>query len=178
MLVNFAFTVNERCNEPGFCFRAAASPTTQAAVATKTHTDTASARDTGAISHATGAATAGDYAALATFETHLQYGGSSSTLTVYDLRTGHLVNRLGGETVSWERYPCESTMDDVVINDQGFTGVHSVESVPCSAQSAAGECEEIQASDDTGPRTIDTAVSSSSTKPALTGLTLTKDTLT
>jgi hypothetical protein len=132
---------------------------------------------------ATDAVTAGHYAALATFETDFHYGGSTSALVVYDLRTGAPVRWLGGESVSCEGYSCETTLNDLVINDRGFTAVHAVASIPCPGPPSGNRCEQIEVSDDGGPRTVDTATSSAATPfsvaaPVLTDLTLMGDTLT
>jgi hypothetical protein len=124
---------------------------------------------------ATGAATAGDYAALATFDTDYHYGGSSNTLDVYDLRTGNPVQNLGGEFVTCDGYSCETRMDHAVINGQGFTAVHTVASVECID---VNSCESIQVSDSGGPRTVDTATTSWVSAPVLTDLALSGDTLT
>jgi hypothetical protein len=119
---------------------------------------------------ATAAATAGNYAALATFETDFHYGGSRDTLAVYDLRTGEPMTRLGGEAIQCDGYSCETGMDELAINGEGFTAVHAVATAGCT-------CETIEVSDSTGPRTVDTA-SSSSGKAVLTDVALSGDTVT
>jgi hypothetical protein len=120
-------------------------------------------------SGATGAATAGNYASLATFETDFHYGGSLGTLAVYDLRTGELMRRLGGEMVQCDGYSCETSMDELAINSEGFTAVHAVATAGCT-------CETIEVSDNAGPRTVDMATPSSG-KAALTDLALSGDTV-
>lgn len=119
---------------------------------------------------ATDAAADGNYGALGTFETDVHYGGSTSSVAVYDLRSGKLLPNLGREGMGCEGYSCTTSVDDLAINSQGFTAVHLM----------AGCCptgETIQVSDSNGPRTVDSAGFSSG-KPTLTELVLTGDTLT
>ncbi|MEO9121279.1 MAG: hypothetical protein ABI355_19610 [Solirubrobacteraceae bacterium] len=128
---------------------------------------------------ATAAATAGPYAALATFSTLLHYGGSGDKLAVYDLRTGMLVKRLGGEQVTCDGYSCLTYMDELAINAAGDTAVHTDQTL--CPQFASG-CEQIQADDSTGVHIIDQAASTSpfqaDSSPTLTNLALIKNTLT
>ncbi len=68
-------------------------------------------------------------------------------------------------------------MDNLVINTQGFTAVHTGINDNCG-NAPTTPCEEaIQVSDSTGPHTVDTATSSTG-KPVLTNLALSGDTLT
>jgi hypothetical protein len=129
-----------------------------------------------------GAAVAGNYAALANFNDDPHYGGSSETVSVYDLRTGAAVQGRGGETVSCPdyEYGCLSSLDGLVINSDGFTAAHTtMYEEGCTQPPTGAPCptEEIQASDSTGVHVLDTAISQFGS-PVLTDLALSGDTLT
>jgi hypothetical protein len=89
---------------------------------------------------------------------------------VYDLRTGELMRKLGGEMIQCDGYSCETSMSQLAINSEGFTAVHAVATAGCT-------CETIEVSDSAGPRTVDIATSSSG-KAVLTDLALSGDTVT
>jgi len=114
---------------------------------------------------------AGTYVALVSFDTDFHYGGSSGDVTVYDVNTGRGVPRLGGEHTQCDGYSCETRMDGLVMNAQGFTAVHVWTSVPEVA-------EEIQVSDGPGARTVDTATETSLVSSVLANLTLSGDIVT
>ncbi len=100
---------------------------------------------------------------------------------VYDLRTGDLRKELGGETASgcsFGDYSCDTRMNALVINRQGFTAAHTILlSGGCAGPATDSFCETIQVSDSGGPHTVDTAASPGA-KPVLTDLALSGDTLT
>ncbi len=70
---------------------------------------------------------AGSYAALITTNSDPHYGGSSEAVTVFDLNTGQSDQRRGGQSEDCAdyEYGCNSTMDSLVLNSQGFTAVLS-----------------------------------------------------
>lgn len=134
-------------------------------------------------SGATAAAAAGDYAALATFFTDMHYGGNGESVGVYDLRSGRRVSGLGGEQISCGDYfyGCLSSLDGLVINNQGFTAAHAeVQAGPngCS-DTTLNPCpgEQIITSDSSGVQVVDTALNVGSPL-LLTDLTLSGDILT
>jgi hypothetical protein len=133
---------------------------------------------------ATDAAAAGNYAALATSVTDLHYGGNSETVGVYDLRSGQPVSALGGEQVSCGdySYDCLSSLDGLVIDDQGFTAAHAEVRTP--GQSGCSDTtfqpcpgEEIIASDSAGVHVVDGATNPGGSA-LLTDLTLSGEILT
>jgi hypothetical protein len=129
-----------------------------------------------------GAAVAGNYAALANFADDPHYGGSSEAVSVYALRTGAPIPGRGGETVSCPdyEYSCLSGLDGLVINSDGFTAAHTtMYEIGCFQPPTGGPCptEEIQASDSTGLHVLDSATSQFGF-PVLTDLALSGDTLT
>jgi hypothetical protein len=78
------------------------------------------------------AALAPPYAALVENTADEHYGGSSSTVQVFDLRTGHLATGLGGERAS-----CPPTtlvacaaIDQVVLGSDGASAAHSIGVAP------------------------------------------------
>ncbi len=133
-----------------------------------------------------GAATAGDYAAVGVFASDIHYGGASSALTVYDLRTGVSAGKLGGEQIQCTDHSCTTGIDDIVVNSSGDSAAHLSASDGCTAYVIGGAgCEEIAVSDSAGPRVVDTAVGSSADgqwppnePPVLANLALDGDTLT
>jgi hypothetical protein len=130
------------------------------------------------------AAVAGSMAALVEEDQDPHYGGSSSEVKVFDLSTGDQVSKFGGEQVScpdYNGYNCASGMDSLVINDSGFTAVHSTLEQYGSMQQAT-VTEQIVASDSSGVRVLDTAKSMTPNvmppQDQLTALALTGDALT
>jgi hypothetical protein len=115
----------------------------------------------------TDAAVSGYYAAIATFFSST--GTTDTYVSVYDLRTGRYLSQRSGETPV-SGCSC-SSLNDLVINSQGFAAVHS--QVP----SYDSGSEQIIASDSAGIHVVD-SVPSTGGPPALTGLRLTGNTLT
>ena len=129
------------------------------------------------------AAVAGDYAAFIDVSTDPHYGGSNASVSVYDLRTGALAAGRGGESVGCPDYEldCGSSMDQLVLNSDGFTAVHTVLNSfagGCPQSAASCTTEQIVADDSTGLQTLDTATDPGFASSALSGLSLTGDTLT
>ncbi len=127
------------------------------------------------VAGVSGAAVAGNYAALINSTTDPHYGGSSYTVGVYDLRTSAPAAGLGGESTGCPdyNYNCYALMDGLVLGIDGFSAVHTQSESP-----TCPHCEQIVAADSAGIRTLDSVTTSSSMAPALTGLTLSGDTLT
>jgi hypothetical protein len=120
----------------------------------------------------TGAAVAGNYAALAA------HGVGYDRVHLFDLRTGAAVPNRGGEGVSCSyglgNPPCETSIDQLVLGSDAVSAVHTtVQDNGCTCA-----VEQIQASDSTNVRTLDSITEPDGSPPALTNLTLTGDTLT
>jgi hypothetical protein len=132
------------------------------------------------------AAVGGDYAGLVRSDDDPHYGGLSSTVEVFDLRTGANVSTLGGEQVSCGdySYDCVSGMDDLVLGADGVSAAHTTSLLCCTATVplSADRTERIVASDSTGVHVLDTVASASpASQPVaswLTELQLSGDTLT
>ena len=131
--------------------------------------------------YASDAAVAGSYAALVLNQDDLHYGATSSDVEVFNLATGQVVNRLGGEQTSCPAGGCGTSMDSLVVNDLGFTAAH-VETSECAGGAPqpvrCTSYEQIDASDSSGVQVVDSASENSAFYPQLTNLTLTGDTLT
>lgn len=137
-------------------------------------------------SNATVAAATGNYAALITHSVAAnRYTASayaSDAVRVFDLRTGTGDARSdrGGEQISCfdslgpsPSPPCETTMDSLVVGSDAVSAAHStVRDKGCTCT-----VEQIQASDSTGVRTLDSVTETDGSPPALTNLTLTGDRL-
>ncbi len=134
------------------------------------------------------AVVAAPYAALLKGWQDVHYGGRSSTVEVYDLRTGALQKNLGGESLlecsdyDWD--PCYIKAGiDTVLGSDGVSAVHthavaipdSVYGDPCSYTTSCS-VEEILASSGHGVETLDSSELPGD-GPFLTGLTLTGDVL-
>lgn len=111
----------------------------------------------------TDTALAGNFAAVTTFTNYK--ADFDTSVEVFDLLTGQAVPSLGGERPS--SGCCVQAMNDLVLNGQGFTAVHT----------DVGGAQPIIASDNTGVHVRDSLQGSAST-PALTGLAMNGDTLT
>lgn len=123
------------------------------------------------------ASLAGNYAALANYSYDQHYGGSSSTVAVFDLRSG-AETPLGGEIASCDfgDITCGSSLDQLVLNADGLSAAHTAVITPDYCPNCT--VEEIVASDHTGVHTLDTVTRSPTEPPALTDLTINGDTLT
>jgi hypothetical protein len=145
------------------------------------------------IPNVTEAAIAGPYAALdvRTIEAHY-VAQVTAAVSLFDLRTGAPVPGRGGEQASctyggFNRPPCESSMDQLVLGTDAVSAVHSTvrdnqacSPFSCNPPTSGCTCtvEQIQASDSTGVHTLDSVTEPDGSPPALTNLTLTGDTLT
>ena len=82
----------------------------------------------------------GPYAGLIRFSIDEHYGGQQSTLQVFDLRTGRLEPRLGGENAGCADYndggPC-GLLDDVVLSSDGVSAAHTQIVYPAGSLSNA-----------------------------------------
>ncbi len=78
------------------------------------------------------------YAGLVADTIDEHYGGQTSTLQVFDLRTGRLQTKLGGETIGCpgDGGPCSSA-DQVVLGNDGVSAAHSEEIAPVGSLSGA-----------------------------------------
>ena len=123
------------------------------------------------VQQASDGAVAGNYAGLVVEQSDPHYGGDQSAVHVFDLGTGSASPHLGGESASCPDYShsCSEMMDGLVLNDQGFAAVHLT-------LLQANPTEEIQASDSSGSRTVDSAATTGN-QDVLTNLTLTGNTL-
>ena len=120
-------------------------------------------------------ALAGNYAAFANSEADPHYGGSGSTVVVFDLRSGAVVPDRGGETGGG---PSDfNSPVQLVLGPDAVTAADVTTCAPVPA-AACTPTEEIIANDSAGTRTLDTAATSYGAPPMLTGLSLTGDTLT
>jgi len=127
----------------------------------------------------TGVALAGDYAAFANSWVDPHYGGSASSVVVFDLRTGAVVPDRGGETVGPSDFELGG-VDQLVLGPDGITAVHT-SLTDCESLLACTTTEQIVANDSAGTQTLDTATTTApyqGASPVLTDLTLTGDTLT
>lgn len=111
----------------------------------------------------TDTALAGEYAAVITYTNDKAV--FTTSVDVFDLRTGQAVASLGGETPPGSC--CLQAMDHLVLNSQGFTAVHT----------NANNAEQIIASDSTGGHVLDN-IQNSGSSPALTNLALNGNTVT
>jgi WD40-like Beta Propeller Repeat len=130
------------------------------------------------------AAVAGNYAAIVSnnFEDKYVPALVSSEVTVFNLRTGGLY-RLGGQTAcnssppsmaNPSGFPCETSIDQLALGADAVSADHAVvRDYGCTCT-----VEQIQASDSTGVRTLDSVTEPDGSPPALTNLALTGDTLT
>jgi hypothetical protein len=124
-------------------------------------------------------ATAGDFAAFVENSADPHYGGSSETVHVFDLNTGARGSTLGGEQAGCEdySYDCSSAADQLVLNAQGFTAVHTT----VIRYGASTATEQIAAADSTGVHVEDSVTIAhpldGPPAPLLTGLQLSGDTL-
>lgn len=131
--------------------------------------------------HVTQAAVDGPYAGVITHETDAHYGGNSSSVIVFDLRTGLRSSTLGGEQLaSNSQTEPDGWLNDLVINQTGDTAVHAIEIGPPSNGPGApfSMTEAILASTQAaGVQTIATTPANT-TNTALANLRLTGTTLT
>lgn len=104
---------------------------------------------------------------------------------VYDLASGSPVPQLGGERMSVCLQWCWSDADDLLVNDQGYTALHTTTvCYPCDPSSDQATDEQLLAADSSGVHTVDTASSSSEKVPpspsslSITSVALNGDTLT
>lgn len=130
-----------------------------------------------------GAALAGPYAALATNTNNSHDQAMSSTLDLFDLRTGAKVPDRGGEEAECmygSVPPCASTIDQLVLGADAVSAVHTI--ITNAAYYPNGPCsctvEQIQASDNAGVRTLDSVTEPLGSTTMVTNLTLNGDTLT
>jgi hypothetical protein len=125
------------------------------------------------------AAVAGDYAAVVNEWADPHYGGSASTVALFDLRTGTAVPHRGGEQVSCSDfgYDCGSRMDGLVLGSDAVSAVHT-RMVTYPSGTSTTTVEEIVASDSAGPHTVDSASGTGLGAALLTNLALAGDTLT
>lgn len=127
----------------------------------------------------TSVALAGAYAAVANAGSS-KYGGSGSTVVVFDLRTGAMVPDRGGEAVRCFTY---CNLDQLVLGPDAVTAAHTSATF-CVGPSDCTTTEQIVVNDSAGARTLDTITTTTASyqvrgaAPLLTGLTLTGDTLT
>jgi hypothetical protein len=130
--------------------------------------------------------TSGNFAALSENSTDDHYGGSSETVRVFDLGTGAESQTLGGEQAAcpdYDGYGCNSDADQLVLNADGFTAVHTtVAELGATGASGGQVTEQILAVDSTGTHVEDTVTQSVSgpllALASLTNLQLSGDTLT
>jgi hypothetical protein len=122
------------------------------------------------------------YAALVLDWKDEHYGGTSSTVQVFDLRAGLLQTRLGGESTNCPDYSggCPfPALDQLVLGSDGVSGAHFRAPVsngnPCAGTTPCS-VEQIQASDHTGVRTVD-SITFAGSGPFLTALRLNGDVL-
>lgn len=124
------------------------------------------------------AAVAGNYAAVL-FPTvcSRNLGGTFNTVELFDLRTGAEVPNRGGETAEGDLYPGQGLcggMDQLALGSDAVSAVHAF-----VALSTCGcTVEQIEASDSTGVRTLDSITDPAGSPTSLTNLTLMGDTLT
>ena len=129
--------------------------------------------------------TIGNFAAFIEDDADPHYGGSGETVRVFDLGTGMESQSLGGQQAACGdySYSCDSDADQLALNSEGFSAVHtSVTQLATTIASAAQVTEQILAVDSTGMHVEDTVTESESgynlPPPHLTDLQLTGDTLT
>ncbi len=128
------------------------------------------------------AAVDGRYAALVEHDQDPHYGGARYLVQVFDLDTGLIDHQLGGEQIGCPDYEggCPSSLEDVVINANGFTAAHTTTADYSITQ--AEQTEAILAGDSSGIHVLDTLTSqhpiSQQGPVLLTGLRLSSDTLT
>ena len=98
-------------------------------------------------------ALSGNDAALVVTGTDPHYGGSSESVSVFDLRTGATVPKRGGEQTGCSdySYACGSTMNELLLGPTGFTAVRTT-----VIENGANQTEQIIASDSSGPHVLDT----------------------
>jgi hypothetical protein len=129
---------------------------------------------------------AGNFAAFSEDDSDPHYGGSSEVVHVFDLVNGTQSNSLGGEQAGcpdYNGYDCNSDADQLVLNADGFTAVHTtVAQLGATGASGGQVTEQILAVDSTGTHVEDTVTQSVSGPLAalasLTDLQLSGDTLT
>jgi len=128
---------------------------------------------------------AGAYAALATNTTNSHDQTMSSGVYLFDLRTGLPVGNQGGEgsvCVSQSSPPCASNIDRLVLGSDAVSAVHTTlqdaSCAPIQQPNCRYTIEQIQASNSTGVRTLDSVTEPDGSPAALTNLALTGDTLT
>ncbi len=124
-------------------------------------------------------AVAGTYAALATNTTNSHDQSQSSTVDVFDLRTGARLPDRGGEEGGCQNQtnpPCASTVDQLVLGTDAVNAARTT--VRDDISTCSCTIEQIQASDSTGVHTLDSVSEPNGSPTALTNLVLTRDTLT
>lgn len=121
----------------------------------------------------------GHYAALVEFDQDIHYGAMSYTVHLFDLDTGLLEQKLGGEQVECPGSGCAAALDDLVVGSNGFTAAHTILT---TYGTVAYLTERIVASDSSGVHVLDTLNSehpfSQQGPELLTGLKLSGNTLT
>jgi hypothetical protein len=128
------------------------------------------------------AAVGGGFAGLVAYQRDMHYGGSGYSVSVFDLRTGTVVPRLGGQQVVCGdySYSCDSSLDGLVVAADGASAVHT-SIVQLGTGNAASQAEQIVASDAAGIHVLDSATSISTNAQlppiVLTGLALTDTSL-
>jgi hypothetical protein len=121
------------------------------------------------------------YAALVLESEDEHYGGQSSTVQVFDLRTGLRETKLGGESTYCPDYSggCPvADLDQLVLDSDGVSAAHFqavVNGNPCALTTPCS-VEQIQASDSTGVPIVDSSTFAGP-GPDLTALRLNGDVL-
>jgi WD40-like Beta Propeller Repeat len=132
-----------------------------------------------------GAAVAGTYAALIINSASSRYDEQSSTVNLFDLRTGCDLN-VGASFCdrsltdrSGEGVDCPFDSGASCEINQLVLGADAVSAVRTTARDSGCTCtvEQVQASDSTGVHTLDSVTQRDGSPPALTNLSLTGDTL-
>lgn len=118
-------------------------------------------------------AIAGNWVAAIDSYTDVHYGGDTETVNVYELQTGTTAANLGRQSAGCPGYSCDSSMNDLVLNELGDTAVHAF----VSDYGTPGQ-EAILFSGPSGVQTVDTAPAASPPGTALANLALNNQTLT
>jgi hypothetical protein len=102
---------------------------------------------------ASDAALSGNDAALVVTSEDPHYGGSSESVSVFDLRSGASAPELGGEQAGCMdySYACGSAMNQLLLGPTGFTAVRTT-----VIENGGTQTEQIIASDSSGPHVLDT----------------------
>jgi hypothetical protein len=128
------------------------------------------------------AAVGGDFAGLVAYQRDIHYGGSAYKVAIFDLSTGTVVPRLGGQKVGCAdySYACGSEIDSLVVAADGASAVHT-SVVQFGTDNVGSQTEQILASDATGIHVLDSGTSTSTNgqqpPTVLTALALTDSTL-